>query len=153
LLVVPGRATSWQDSIVTPIPYAVDPPFTALAEASAPDHVRRAVHTIAGFTAVDGATILTDQYALIGFGAKIRRRQGHPQVDVLLHTEPILGNEPTRMSPAQLGGTRHLSAAQFISDQREGLALVASQDGRFTLLAWSPDEQIVHAHRIDALLV
>jgi hypothetical protein len=55
--------------------------------------------------------------------------------------------------PAQLGGTRHLSAAQFVHDQQDAIALVASQDGRFTVFAWSPCEGTVHAHRIDALLL
>jgi DNA integrity scanning protein DisA with diadenylate cyclase activity len=55
--------------------------------------------------------------------------------------------------PAELGGTRHLSAAQFVNDQRDAIALVASQDGRFTVFAWSPCEDMVHAHRIDVLLL
>ena len=33
-----------------------------------------AVDMIAGLTAVDGATVITDQYELIAFGAKIARR-------------------------------------------------------------------------------
>ena len=33
------------------------------------------------------------------------------------------------------------------------LALVASQDGRFTVFAYSPCEGMVHAHRIDTLLL
>ena len=53
----------------------------------------------------------------------------------------------------QLGGTRHLSAAQFVHDQRDAVALVASQDGRFTVFAWSPCEDMVHAHRVETLLV
>ena len=57
------------------------------------------------------------------------------------------------MHPEELGGTRHLSAAQFIHDQRDAVALVASQDGRFTVFEWSPCEAIVHAHRLDALLL
>jgi len=57
------------------------------------------------------------------------------------------------VTPAQLGGTRHLSAAQFVQDQRDALALVASQDGRFTVFAWSPCEEMVHAHRVEALLL
>jgi DNA integrity scanning protein DisA with diadenylate cyclase activity len=57
------------------------------------------------------------------------------------------------VEPAQFGGTRHLSAAQFVRDQRDAIALVASQDGRFTVFAWSSNEEIVHAHRIDALLL
>ncbi len=51
------------------------------------------------------------------------------------------------------GGTRHLSAAQCVHDQRDATALVASQDGRFTIFKWSPCEEIVHAHRVDALLL
>ena len=51
------------------------------------------------------------------------------------------------------GGTRHLSAAQFVYDQKGAVALVASQDGRFTVFAWSPCEERVHAHRVEALLL
>jgi hypothetical protein len=69
------------------------------------------------------------------------------------HTEPVEGNARTQTPPAQLGGTRHLSAAQFVHDQRDATALVASQDGRFTIFKWSPREDIVHAHRVDALLL
>ena len=46
----------------------------------------------------------------------------------------------TKVWPGALGGTRHLSAAQFVRDQPDALALVASQDGRFTIFAWSPCE-------------
>ena len=45
------------------------------------------------------------------------------------------------LHPSQLGGTRHLSAAQFVYDQRDASALVASQDGRFTIFQWSPCEE------------
>jgi hypothetical protein len=58
-----------------------------------------------------------------------------------------------QVEPALLGGTRHLSAAQFVQDQRDSIALVASQDGRFTIFAWSPCEDMVHAHRVEALLL
>ena len=68
-------------------------------------------------------------------------------------TEPIEGGVPTVLSAAQLGGTRHLSAAQFVHDQRNAIALVASQDRRFTVFAWSPCEESVHAHRVEVLLV
>ncbi len=60
---------------------------------------------------------------------------------------------PELVTPAQLGGTRHLSAAQFVQDQPDTLALVASQDGKFTVFLWSPCDNIVHAHRIEALLL
>ena len=73
-----------------------------------------------------------------------RARRGEP---------PIEGGTPEIVHPTQLGGTRHLSAAQFVHDQRHAVALVASQDGRFTIFAWSPCEDMVHAHRVETLLL
>ena len=96
---------------------------------------------------------MTADYELLAFGAKIVRRRGSPQVAQVIVTEPIEGGSPVIEEPAQFGGTRHLSAAQFVHDQRDAIALVASQDGRFTVFAWSPSEEMVHAHRIDALLL
>jgi hypothetical protein len=57
------------------------------------------------------------------------------------------------VTPAQLGGTRHLSAAQFVHDQRDAIALVASQDRRFTVFAWSPCADQVHGHQVETLLL
>jgi hypothetical protein len=102
---------------------------------------------------VDGATILTDRCELLAFGAKIARRKGSPQVEQAVVTEPIEGGEVATIHPSLLGGTRHLSAAQFVHDQRQSVALVASQDGRFTVFTWSPCEECVHAHRVESLLL
>ena len=115
--------------------------------------LRREVDTVAGLTALDGAVIITDQYELLAFGAKITRPQESAEVESMVLTEPIIGNFANVVNPSHHGGTRHLSAAQFIHDQRDALALVASQDGRFTIFAWSPCENMVHAHRIDTLLL
>ena len=161
MLIVP-RNNDWQECILQPVPYAVTPPFSELAELAAKrrdhdqiwqDALRRSVAMVAGLTAVDGATILSTDYELLAFGAKIGRRQHSPRVEQLMVTEPIVGSTPEVMNPAQLGGTRHISAAQFIHDQRDSVALVASQDGRFTVLAWSSCENMVHAHRVEALLL
>jgi len=164
LLVVPSHTEAWRESIVRPIPYALLQPFSELRELGRqpPDERRyrswqealgRAVESIAGLTAVDGATVLTDQHDLLAFGAKIARREGWPQVEKVIVTEPIEGRPAAVFDPGQLGGTRHLSAAQFVHDQRDAVALVASQDGRFTVFAWSPCDQMVHAHRVEALLL
>ena len=163
LLVVPA-ASEWRDSIIEPVLYEVSPPYSELADvvrreaAETTSHewqedLRRAVDAIAGLTAVDGATLLTDEYALVAFGAKITRRRGHELVERVIVTEPIEGAEGYTTTPAQLGGTRHLSAAQFVHDQRGAIALVASQDGRFTIFKWSPVDAMVHAHRVEALLL
>ena len=164
LLVVDGESAAWRESIVEPVLYQVDPAYTVLTDlvrreaAEAESHewqedLRRAVDVIAGLTAVDGATVITNRYALLAFGAKITRRRGNPPVERVLVTEPIEGVAPYIATPYQLGGTRHLSAAQFVNDQRETIALVASQDGRFTIVKWSAVDGLVHAHRVEALLL
>jgi hypothetical protein len=164
LLVVPDATDAWRESIVRPIPYAVVPAFGELAQLSREtpveplarrwaEAVARAVDAIAGLTAVDGATVMTRGYDLLAFGAKIVRRKGSPQVEQVTVTEPIEGGAAALVHPTQLGGTRHLSAAQFVHDQRETVALVASQDGHFTVFAWSSCEGMVHAHRVETLLL
>ncbi len=163
-LVVPTGGSGWTESIVQPIAYAVLPPYTGLADllqrAATQRGVRAweeeledTVNAVAGLTAVDGATVITDRCELLAFGAKISRRKGSPVVEEVALTEPIEGGEASVVNTSQLGGTRHLSAAQFVHDQRDALALVASQDGRFTVFAWSPSEGRVHAHRVEALLL
>jgi len=163
LLVVPGDSERWRESIVAPIAYALNPPFRALADLMKQDEdgrdrlwqdaLGRAIEGIAGLTAVDGATIVTDRHELLAFGAKITRRRGSPPVEQATVTEPIEGFVPSTVHPSSLGGTRHLSAAQFVHDQRDAVALVASQDGRFTVFAWSACEGMVYAHRVEALLL
>jgi hypothetical protein len=164
LLVVPGGTDAWRESIVSPMPYAVSPAYSELSELMRKsmvdreerrwqDALTRAVVAIAGLTAVDGATLVTDTYDLLAFGTKIARRRGSPPVEQVTVTEPIEGGTPEIVHPTQLGGTRHLSAAQFVHDQRHAVALVASQDGRFTIFAWSPCEEMVHAHRVETLLL
>ncbi len=90
LLVVPGGSQTWRESIVRPISYAVSPSYAELVDLMAEtpadrrvwqDALARAIETIAGLTAVDGATILTDRYELVAFGAKIARREGSARVE------------------------------------------------------------------------
>jgi len=163
LLVVPVDS-AWRESIVHPMAYAVSPPFRELAVVMGQtgegrqtdiwkDALRETVEAIAGLTAIDGVAIMTEQYELLAFGAKIQRRRGAAPVESVTVTEPIEGGVPTVLNVAQLGGTRHLSAAQFVHDQRNAIALVASQDRRFTVFAWSPCEESVHAHRVESLLL
>jgi hypothetical protein len=164
LLVVPAGSDQWRESILSPISYSVAPAFAALADLAQneyghnpgdrpPDEIRRAVEIIAGLTAVDGATVITDRYELLAFGVKIVRRPGLTVVSQLMVTEPVEGVEATVVEPAELGGARHLSAAQFTYDQRDATAMVASQDGRFTVFGWSACDDMIRAHRIETLLL
>ena len=164
LLVVPQDSDTWRESIVWPVSYLVAPPYSELAELMRQDAGERsrptwqealidAVDAIAGLTAVDGAALITDQYELLAFGAKIGRRDGGAQVEQVIETETVVGGKASIVHPVQLGGTRHMSAAQFAQDQHDSVALVASQDGRFTVFAWSPCEEMVYAHRVETLLL
>ena len=92
LLVVPADTQVWRDSMLQPVTYSVAPPFCALVDPVREDRderswpplagsaMHRVVEGIAGLTAVDGATVITDLYELLAFGAKILRRA---------HWEPV----------------------------------------------------------------
>jgi hypothetical protein len=143
LLFVPAGTESWRSSIMQPMQYAVSPPFS----------LGGAIAAVGGLTAVDGAVVLNNRYEVLGFGVKIVRKKGSRPVEQVILTEPVQGAEPATVHPDQLGGTRHLSAAQFVNDQRDAVALVASQDGRFTVFEWSACENMVHAYRVETLLL
>ena len=163
LLIVPEGTDRWRRSILHPIKYAITPAYSGLAELMQKEETERSKSTwqaslrseldsLAGLTAIDGATVISDQFELLAFGAKIGRLDNTRVEQIFVH-EPILGSEPTITNPSQNGGTRHLSAAQFVYDQRDALALVASQDGLFTIFTWFPEKEMVQAYRIDALLL
>ena len=163
LLVVPQSTDAWRDSVLHPISYAVAPfrgMFNLMREDPSEwegrrwqEAFRRLVAGLAGLTAVDGATVITREYELLAFGAKVVRPRGHGQIGAVVVSEPIEGVSPFVAEPGQLGGTRHLAAAQFAHDQRDSTAWVASQDGRFTIFEWSEGEQMVCANRIETLLL
>ncbi|GAB3289794.1 hypothetical protein GCM10027511_01820 [Hymenobacter humi] len=160
VLVVPPGSSAWQASVVHPLTYPVAPAYKSLrsrqrlgVKRHRQERLRRSIGVVGGFTAIDGATVITQQYHLLAFGVKVTRAKGSSPVDKLMLTKPVVGSDPEQLHPAQYGGTRHLAAAQFVYDQHDSLALVASQDGFFTVFAWSETLEQVHAHRIDMLLL
>jgi sensor domain DACNV-containing protein len=158
VLVVPDGDAAWRASVVQPINYVASPAFAEIAALlergdDPPGELRSAVDALAGLTAVDGATVIDHGFRLLAFGAKIARRKGGAPLERVLLSEPIEGSVNVAIDPALLGGTRHFAAAQFVQDQQQGIALVASQDGRFTVFAWSPVHDMVHAHRMETLLL
>lgn len=163
LLIVPPES-DWQTSMAKPLLYGLRPPYTVLSEILRKsvaertarmwdDSVRLAVEQVGGLTAVDGATVVNSAYEVLAFGAKIVRREHSDQISHVLMTEPIEGRLPRLLSSAEVGGTRHMSAAQFVHDQRDAVALVASQDGRFTVFEWSTAQEMVHGHQVESLLL
>lgn len=164
LLVTPSYTDNWKQSIIHPLQYPIHPAFSGVADLLRFDGksvteiywqnaLRREVENITGLTAVDGATIINDKQELLAFGAKITRAIDAAVIERVALSEPVEGGEPILIHPSSIGGTRHLSAAQFVHDQRSSIALVASQDGYFTVFSWSEQQQMVQAHRIDVLLL
>ena len=162
LLIVPSNQNSWKKSIIHPVQYLLVPPFSKLKqilqghpeqsdEKKWSRELQLIIEGIAGLTAVDGAMIMNDQYEIYAFGAKIGY-SSQDRVKYIRIIEPIKDHKPTTIHSAEIGGTRHLSAAQFAYDQPDSIALVASQDGKFTIFSRSSKEDLVYAHRIDALL-
>lgn len=164
ILIVPKSSNEWKKSIIHPIQYHLKPAFTNLSRLiNEYDHggnellweskVKREIDSIAGLSAIDGAVILNDQYELIAFGAKITRLSSEHQIEKLAFIEPVIGGEVKEVFASEIGGTRHLSAAQFVYDQKQAKAMVASQDGHFTVFTWSPERNMVQCHKIDTLLI
>ena len=164
LLVVPNNSHSWLQSIIKPIQYGIQPAFCGLSNLLRQERkeasqifwqtaLKREVEHMAGLTAVDGATIISDEFELLAFGAKIGRAKGKDLIDLVSFVEPIAGGGAVEVHAAKVGGTRHLSAAQFVHDQNDAIAMVASQDGLFTIFSWAKSQQRVQAHRIDTLLL
>jgi hypothetical protein len=86
------------DSIVHPVRYSVIPPFpdirTFLDQRQqglepSPITLQAAAEALAGLTAVDGATVISDHFEPLAFGAKILTGEGVPRVEQILLTEPI----------------------------------------------------------------
>ena len=164
VLVVPQGTEEWKQSVIHPISYDLKPTFKGLADLVNKDRkdasdifwqsaLKREVDHLAGLTAIDGATVITGQFELLAFGAKTGRANSSAHIQELSYSEPVNGGESQVLHPAKTGGTRHLSAAQFVFDQRNAKALVASQDGHFTIYSWCAALNMVQAHRIDTLLL
>jgi hypothetical protein len=164
LLIVPATSTSWNQSFLEPVSYEVSPPYREVTELieQKPDNaeellwrerLRRAIEIVGGLTAVDGAALINDAYELLAFGAKIRRLPTSQPIQQVMSVDVSAEGKAAAVNVADFGGTRHLSAAQFAQDQPDAIALVASQDGRFTAFSWSPLEEMVWAYRLESLLI
>jgi hypothetical protein len=114
------------------------------------DNLDKAIKLVGGLTAVDGTMVMTSDLKILGYGAKLQ-----PTFKKLKIREWI----PWRESPEgatdlqRIGGTRHQSAARFVSEFPETLILVASQDGRFTIFCSGEFGEDVLALRTELLLL
>jgi hypothetical protein len=100
------------------------------------DALVRSLKLTGQLTAVDGAVIVNDDLKVLAFGAKIKPLDTRKGPETLVVSDASAGSVPLEVSLSEFGGTRHQSAAQFVFDQRQAVAFVASQDGIITLLTW-----------------
>jgi len=148
LLIVPNDER-WKKSI-DHISYPIDPKFTQvsqtikeMSEDEGKDEQLRSSNrwvlemsakAIAQLTAVDGATVVTHDLDAVAFGAKIKEAAESFEV---IEIDPLDHEGYIHQTVVEkIGGKRHQSAARFIYNQRDAVALVASQDGNVTAFVW-----------------
>ena len=106
---------------------------------------------IAQITAVDGATIITKNFGVLAFGAKLKSKEklndenGKDKLDTVWIKEPFENFSEYNEKISELGGMRHQSTAQFIFDQKEkdAFAIVASEDGKVSIMYWDKVKKVV----------
>lgn len=95
-----------------------------------------AARSIASLSAVDGATILNSKFSVLAFGVKLKpakKRTRSNKEEKVTRIFPFEGIPSSDVSiDEEFRGTRHLSAARFVLNNRSAVAFVVSQDGGIT---------------------
>lgn len=93
------------------------------------------IRRVASLARVDGALVITKDLGVLGFGAKIATAADIAKNVCIFRSVPVEQNAV--LSPIEaVGGTRHQSAARFIAQNRESVALVISQDRHMKIMHW-----------------
>jgi hypothetical protein len=94
--------------------------------------------------------VMTPDFKILGYGAKLRATAKKFSIREWL---PGSKGPKDPIDLQGIGGTRHQSAAQFVSQCPETIVLVASQDGRFTIFCNDDGGKDVLALRTELLLL
>jgi hypothetical protein len=154
-LVIVPEGGGWERSVKMPIAYAgerLHTPFRNQVEAMNDlrdknvnwaeklfwaEMLKHEAGALAQFTSVDGATLITYDLDVIGFGVKLQPAPESMEPSRIYQIDPLDHEEwLTQVTLEKLGGTRHQSAARFVADQKDSVAFVVSQDGDVTAFAW-----------------
>jgi hypothetical protein len=93
------------------------------------------IRRVAYLAQVDGALVITRDLAVLGFGAKIAVDANVARRVSIFSSEPV--KQPGNLYDIEkVGGTRHQSAARFIAQNRDAVALVISQDRHLKIMHW-----------------
>jgi hypothetical protein len=170
-LVIVPTVSRWQDSVRQPVSYSGSVPYSPFREPilklkemiGKQGHtwseemywwtgVNEACRMLSHLTAVDGATLVTYDLDILGFGVKLQPAPNSVEPRRIFNVDPLdHENWIAEVKLEQLGGTRHQSAARFVADQQDAIAFVVSQDGDVSAFAcWQPPSyttQALYAHR------
>lgn len=93
-------------------------------------------HLAAGLASADGAVLMNKRFDIIGFGGEIS-----PELPLAPAVAQALDVEATqtRMVATDLVGTRHRAAYRLVSQLRDCIAIVVSQDQEVRFVAWQND--------------
>jgi hypothetical protein len=114
---------------------------TLIAQVLSPEawNNRDILRPIVALAACDGAVVVTRDFEVLGFGAKIAVPSHAAEEVCIFRPEP--GQQRVIPSPLEaLGGTRHQSAARFVSLHKDTVAFVISADRHLSVVHW--DESI-----------
>ncbi len=103
---------------------------------SASERAEKSLKLLSQLTALDGATIVTKEFEILAFGAKLKTLNTRKRPNEVILLEPFEDSVEKFVKFEDIGGTRHQSTAQFIFDQRNAVAIVASQDGKISVVFW-----------------
>ena len=106
-----------------------------------------ALRHVGHLSSVDGAVVVDEHLLVVGFGAKLTA--DHAEF-LVAEWDAVSGMAPRSVSPVELGGTRHQSAARYVFHHHQCTCFVASQDGRLSLFAWlEKDQSVVCIRRLE----
>lgn len=114
---------------------------------SAPQYTDDAIDLIGRLTALDGATILSTELEVFAFGVKLRPVNLRRRPESIVCFLPFKDSSGTKTPIDEFGGMRHQSAAQFVFDHPDAVAIVASQDNRASLIYWNTERNELTAIR------
>lgn len=113
------------------------------------------VDDLAVLTQIDGAVLIRPDLSLVGFGVDLK--PADQSADALVYeVDPLDHDDGQLFRPTQsIGGMRHRSAARFVQDNPESLAIVKSEDGIvscFVSQAVNGQQRVVRYKRLELTL-
>ena len=106
-----------------------------------PPDILRVTEAIGTLSAIDGAVVFSQSLRVRAFGAMVREPAGLLSRRDEIDRVSILNVAAVeRVNIRELGGARRRSAATFVANNYDCVALTASQDGGVSLASWVGDQ-------------